>query len=41
MEETSGRDREQCKTNEDLVDPAVENSPESRKTTGGRWGAAS
>jgi hypothetical protein len=40
MEQTSGRDREEWKTNEDLIDLVVENSPECRKTTGGRWGVA-
>jgi len=40
MEQTSGGDGEEWKTNEDLVDPAVETSPECRRTAGTWWGAA-
>jgi len=40
MERTSGGDGEEWKTNEDLVDLAVETSSEYRKTAGAWWGAA-
>jgi len=36
MEQRSEGDGEKWKTNEDLVDPAVETSPECRKAAGAR-----
>jgi hypothetical protein len=39
IEQTSGGDGEEWKTNEDLVDLEVETSPECMKTAGARWGA--
>ena len=39
MEQTSGGDGEEWKTNEDLVDPAVATSPECMKTASARGGS--